>query len=249
MPGVPDWRTRGTVMNNAGARMRRSDGIDPKLPASEDIEREIVAAFLYGHRDSHLIFDTLTIECFQHVLFARVFATAQKLYEVGKPVDPMAVSDAMDAAELASIGGLQGIGQISTGMYGAYNVAHACRLLQDKAQLRALIRVLEKIQADAWEINGDGADIQTFIEESSFKIAAIANQMDSASDDATDYDAGMQMMELFQDKDTVRIGCGDCGNGGRKNITRLSNKTDQLCERLALSFCERRDAGESSPGS
>jgi replicative DNA helicase len=188
-------------MSSAG----RAEGISPKLPAREDIEQEIVGAFLFGHKDSRLIFDMLAEECFEHVRYRKIFTVAKGLHDKGRPFDPIAVSDAMDSGELAELGGLQGLAQIPAGMFTAYDVEHACRLLAAKAQQRALIRALTKISAEAWDVNVEPRDIDVLFESAISAISKIATQSDSSLDDATDFQAGVAMVDALDSPQTVRI--------------------------------------------
>jgi replicative DNA helicase len=201
-----DWRIKGATMSSGP----RAEGIDPKLPAREDLELEIVAAFFYGHKDARFIFDMLTEECFEQVHLRKIFTVAKKLYAKGRPFDPVAVSDAMDRGDLAELGGLQGLAEIPTGvgMFTKYDVEHACRALTEKAQQRALIRVTSKIQAEAWEAN-DRGDMERLLESAIADISKIGNQSDSSLDDATDFQAGMGMLNSLDDgPETVRIDTG-----------------------------------------
>lgn len=180
-------------------------GVDPKLPAREDIEHEVVAAFLYRHKDSALIFDILTEQCFENSSYRLIFSTAKKMYVHGKPFDAIAVSDAMDPSELSAIGGLQGLAEIPVGMFTAYDVENACRALLSKAQQRSLIQAITKIRADLWDSKLDRSGVDLLVENAISEISKIANQCDSALDDATDFDAGLKMLESLDDPNTIRI--------------------------------------------
>ena len=186
----------------------KSDGIDPKMPAREDIEHEVVAAFLYGHKDSRFVFDILSEESFEHFWCRRIFAAGKSLHEKGKKFDPVAVSDAMEPSELAGLGGLQGLAKMPIGMFAAYDIESACRTLLVKAQQRSLIRILSRSREAAFDPHIGPGDLDTLLEDAIASIVKIANQSDSAADDATDFDAGLTMMERLEDTKTVRIVSG-----------------------------------------
>jgi replicative DNA helicase len=114
--------------------------IERKLPANEALERELISAFLYGHKDSAFVFDALQEDFFMDAIYRRIYAAGKKLYLAGKPFDVVSVSDAMDPADLQSVGGMQGLAEISVGMFTAYNVEHGCGIVTKKAQQRALKR-------------------------------------------------------------------------------------------------------------
>jgi replicative DNA helicase len=176
-----------------------------KLPASETVERELVSAFLYGHKDSHFIFDALLEDFFMDRTYRRLYTVGKKLYLGGKPFDVVSVSDAMDAAELESIGGLQGLAELPVGMFATYNVENACRIVTKKAQQRALIYALDRIQEEAWDLDGD---MDSFIDRALLEITEVSKRAASTTDDPTDLDAGMEMLARLDDADEIRIVSG-----------------------------------------
>lgn len=183
--------------------MTRHQEMARKLPSNEALERELVSALLYGHKDSALALDILQESHFVQPIMQRVFLAAKKLHEAGKPIDTVSVADAMDAESLAAVNGLQGLAEISSETYSLYDVEHACRILCAKARQRSLIAMLQKYQEQAWDAEDDVDDL---VERVMGDLSAIAK--DSPIDDPTDFQAGMDMLAALDNPATVRIFCG-----------------------------------------
>jgi hypothetical protein len=132
-----------------------------------------VAAFLWGHKHSQLIFERLSPDYFVNDQLRKIFAAAKELNQRGNPFDVVAVSNAMEAADLTAIGGLQGLAQISEEVHSAYDVAHACTIIQEKATLRRLIYSAAAIQAQAEAATDDPSAI---LERAQLMLADLREQ-------------------------------------------------------------------------
>ncbi len=173
-----------------------------KLPADESVEEALISAFLYGHKDSPFVFDSMQEEFFTNSTYRKVFAAGKKLYLAGKPFDPISVNDAMLPADLESIGGLQGLAKIQSDMFSKFNVENACRIVTKKAQQRDFIHALERIQEEAWDLDGD---VDSLIDRALLEITDVSKRASSTSDDLTDMDAGLAMLARLDDTNEIRI--------------------------------------------
>jgi len=183
--------------------MKKTQEMARKLPSSEPIECEVLSALLFGHKRSALAFECLKPEHFETAKFQMIFTSAKSLFDRGKPVDVVSVSDSMDRADLESVGGLRGLSEITSGMYSAYDLENACKILREKARQRLLIKLLERAQEEVWE---QDADVDEVLDRCITDMNEIATE--NSTDDANDFDSGLEMLAGLRDPQRIRIFCG-----------------------------------------
>jgi replicative DNA helicase len=166
------------------------------------VEEALIAAFLYGHKDSHFVFDSMQEDFFTNLTYRKIFAAGKKLYLAGKPYDSISVNDAMLPTDLESIGGLQGLAKIQSDMFARYNVENACRIVTKKAQQRDFIHTLERLTEEAWDAEGE---IDSLFDRALLEIVEVSKRASSTTDDLTDMDAGLEVLARLDDTNEIRI--------------------------------------------
>jgi len=124
--------------------------IDRPLPYSEGAERGILGALLIGNPESRAVVDRPTPEDFFLPQHRRIFAAVLKLAQAQKPIDLLAVHEALlQATELEEAGGIGYIAQLGDKVPRVESLELYARTIKAKAIRRRIIHASQALRGFA----------------------------------------------------------------------------------------------------
>lgn len=147
--------------------VRREEFLEKPLPSSEESERVILGAIILDNRLLIEAMAMLTENDFYSPLHRKVFSAMISLHKRNKAVAPDAaaagggLSPVFLGEELRKTGSLESIGGISTIISLTYGLPHFsnifdyCKVVKDKAEVRALIKLANELQKDCLDEESD----------------------------------------------------------------------------------------------
>lgn len=135
--------------------MQTQDPLSKSLPHNIDAERSVLGAILLDNKSLDRARDKITPDDFFHDHHRRIFAAMLALGDLQEPIDLLTLTDKLESVkQLESSGGAAYISQLMDNVPHVSNVEHYCKIIHEKAQLRALIHTTNAIQLQAF----DGSD-------------------------------------------------------------------------------------------
>ena len=115
-------------------------------PHSDDVERSVLGAFLIDREAIIEVAEFLRPEHFYDESHRRIYRSALDLYESGKPIDLVTISERLrQQKNLAKIGGSSYLAQLAAAVPTASNVEQYGQIVRDLATKRELINVAGKL--------------------------------------------------------------------------------------------------------
>jgi len=142
------------------------------LPHDSGAERGIIGSMMMSPDAISQAAGTLLKEDFYNTQYGLLFEAMVQLNNKGREVDEITLGEQlrqMGAPE--EISGLSYIGEILAEVQTAVFVKDYCRIVKDKADLRRLIRMTERLQAECYNAQDDVANILERGEEEIFQLA------------------------------------------------------------------------------
>lgn len=115
-------------------------------PSAPEAERGLLGAILYENATMDLVADLLVPEAFHNGWHGRVFQVCRDLINLGRRADPVTVHDALKGEAVDGINYLLDLTEIAT---GAAVVVEYAKIIAERWRLRELIRIGERITAEA----------------------------------------------------------------------------------------------------
>ncbi len=124
-----------------------------QMPNSIDTERALLGTMLVYEKSTRTaIEEGLTIQDFYLDAHRKIFSVVDTIHQEGKLVDVMTVSTKLnDLGQLALVGGMDYIVQLSDSSVTSASTKHYVNVLQDKTYLRKLIETAEEITQDSFD--------------------------------------------------------------------------------------------------
>ncbi len=133
------------------------------LPAKPEIERLVLGAILQDENLMHSVRPVVTPEDFAEDRNQRIWRRSCELYDAGKHVDYVTVSQQLDAQpvpESQAIGGLSYLTSLTDGMPMMPDVTAYVKILRDYSTRRKLMHLGATLQSRA----GSGEDVQAILD-------------------------------------------------------------------------------------
>ncbi len=146
-------------------------------PHSIEAEESVLGAIFLDNDAYDRIADLVGPEDFYVERHARIFAAMSSLSNEGLPMDAVTVAERLkQRGELARVGGVAYLMELSEKVPTAANVEHYARIVRDKAVLRRLIRVSNEIAERGYEAAIDTARFVDEAEQAIFEVSERALQ-------------------------------------------------------------------------
>lgn len=143
-------------------------------PHSIEAEQSVLGALLIGGEKA---WDAVSGEISDADFYPddhrRIFRHIRQLFEAGKPVDVLTVSDSIVRSNEVeqTNGGMPYLAEMAAAVPSVVTVRHYARIVTDRAKLRQLIGVADEIIGMAWASGNDPADAR--IESAAAKVMAL----------------------------------------------------------------------------
>lgn len=142
-------------------------------PHSVEAEQSLLGGLLLDNSAWDKIGDAVSESDFYRDEHRRIFRQIQKLLGLGRPVDVVTVSEALDqAGDKESSGGLAYLSELASNVPGASNIRRYAEIVRERAVLRQLVSVGDEIAESA--LTPMGRDTKTLLDEAEAKVFAIA---------------------------------------------------------------------------
>lgn len=120
------------------------------VPASVEAEHAIIGAALYDNESYQLVEDVLKGEHFHEPLHGRIWDSLTAQIRRGHRAEPVGIIEVMkDDAALADVGGLSYLALLVDKAPGPQEAPHYAQIVADLALRRSIIKIGERIAADA----------------------------------------------------------------------------------------------------
>ncbi len=152
---------------------RAQEGIfEHSLPHSVEAERAVLGLILLDGRLIHQALEKLRRDDFYVDAHRRIFEKMVALFEKGRPVDPVTVSEELGASgDLERIGGVAALAELMSGMPRLESIEEYVRIVREKSLLRQLIRASQNIIASCLEGEADVESVLDRAQGALFEIA------------------------------------------------------------------------------
>lgn len=147
-----------------------------QMPASIESEEAAIACFFLRPKDVGCILAELNITADHFYLPAHsmIYTVAMERWISGKPVDAISVmQDLKEKKMLDHVGGAQNLKAIVSSVHSAASVRSYIEVIQEKFDLREIIRVCSEFTSLAYEDQGETAFIRAELEQ---KVMAIGDR-------------------------------------------------------------------------
>lgn len=138
---------------------RREQYLERPLPSSEECERVILGGILLDNTLISQAIDRLESEDFYSPLNRRVYEAMTELFQEAKNIDPQLIIEQMKKrGSVEAIGGISTIANLTYGLPHFSNLNEYIKVVEDKSNVRKLIRTCNGITSEALA-EEDDADV------------------------------------------------------------------------------------------
>ncbi|MBN2141022.1 MAG: replicative DNA helicase [Desulfovibrionaceae bacterium] len=192
---------------------RASSDLLRKVPPNNlDAEQAVLGGVFQTNRALNTLVEMLKPEDFYSPAHQTIFRSFIDLYNAGKPVDLLTVSERLaTAGDLDTVGGPVYLAELAESAISAANAAHHARIVKDKATLRRLIEAASEIITDCF---GPG-EVDKLLDESESRIFKIA-QAKSAENFMGSMDLAKKVFEELEKRYLNRSPVTGIGTGYEK---------------------------------
>ncbi|MCR5792205.1 MAG: replicative DNA helicase [Lachnospiraceae bacterium] len=149
------------------------------MPNNTEAEKSVIGSMLIDKDAVVTVSEILDKEDFYQTSYGVLYDVMVALYKEGKPADIVTVQEKLkESSVMPELSSIDFIKDIINAVPTSANVEHYARIVKDKAILRNLIKVSEKISKDCYE----GSDSMEAIMESAEKEIFSAVQQNKLSD-------------------------------------------------------------------
>ena len=122
------------------------------MPHNLEAEQSVIGAMLMDREAILAAGEVLVREDFYYAQYGLIFEAIQELFNEGKPVDLITLQDRLRKKNAPpEISSLEYAGELMAGVPTSANVRHYVNIVKEKALLRTLIRINEKIADDCYQ--------------------------------------------------------------------------------------------------
>ena len=141
-------RPRGQVIE--AQRGARGQAFDHDLPSSADAEKAVLGAMILDAEQIEIVLGIVKPNCFYYPRNAYLFEAIIELHAKGQAVDfTTLTTEVRRRGRLEEVGGPGYIVGLEQFIFSTANAADHARIVQQKYQLRELVRIAEEIGTDA----------------------------------------------------------------------------------------------------
>lgn len=151
---------------------RQMEGL--KLPPhSLEAEQSVLGGLMIDNERWDNVSERVTADDFYSRPHRTIFAQMQRLLELGKPIDLITLSEALEQnAELESFGGFAYLAELSKNTPSAANINAYADIVRERAVVRDMIKVANEIADAGFDPQGrTSEDLLDFAESRVFQIA------------------------------------------------------------------------------
>ena len=131
---------------------QESPGYDRQPPFSPEAEASVLGGILGEGEAAARVVDFLDDSMFYREAHRRLFRSMARLFERGRVIDPITVSDELKkAGELEGAGGMDYLASLLDAVPTAANIEYHARIVREKAVLRRLIDAAQTIVRDVYD--------------------------------------------------------------------------------------------------
>lgn len=143
-------------------------------PHSIEAEQAVLASVLLNNDLMNEVVEVLRPDDFYQGAHRTLFLTMVELYERGRAIDQLTLTESLNARNVAAeVGGLSYLSELISGIPTTANVAEYARLVKEKAILRRMIAVAQQVTNSAFRGVGE---VDDFLDETEQAIFAIAEE-------------------------------------------------------------------------
>lgn len=140
-------------------------------PYSIEAEQSVLGSMLLSKDAIFVAIERLNADDFYKDSHKNIFTTIAKLSENHEPVDLITVTEALrDAKILEQIGGVTYLTALTEAVPTTANITYYCKIVEEKALLRRLIKTTSKILSYAYDSKSDVEEILDEAERMIFEI-------------------------------------------------------------------------------
>lgn len=158
---------------------RQMEGL--KLPPhSLEAEQSVLGGLMIDNERWDNVSERVTAEDFYSRPHRTIFSQMQRLLELGKPIDLITLSEALEQnAELDSVGGFAYLAELSKNTPSAANINAYADIVRERAVVRDMIKVANEIADAGFDPQGrTSEDLLDFAESRVFQIAETRTNKD-----------------------------------------------------------------------
>jgi replicative DNA helicase len=159
----------------SGSRLTAHGAADASLlkvpPHSLEAEQAVLASVLLNNDLMNDVVEILRPDDFYQGAHRTLFSTMVELYERGRAIDQLTLSEALNTRNMANeVGGLSYLSELIHNIPTTANVADYARLVKEKAILRKMIAVAQQVTNSAYQGVGEVDDFLDQTEQAIFAI-------------------------------------------------------------------------------
>lgn len=152
--------------------IQRDQFLERPLPSSPEAERAILGGIILDNALISQAIELLKADDFYTPSHRRVFQAMSDLFERGSEINPILIGEELRREGLLEqAGGVSEIANLTYGLPHFTNLAHYAKVVQDKALLRNLVKVANKITSEALEEEEPAEFILDHAEQMIFALA------------------------------------------------------------------------------
>ncbi|MCR1833716.1 replicative DNA helicase [Oceanobacillus caeni] len=145
-------------------------------PHNMEAEQSVIGAVFLEPEAFSTASEKLVPEDFYRAAHQRIFAAMMKLADRGEPIDVITVTSYLnDAKQLDEVGGVVYLTQLAESVPTAANIEFYCKIVEEKALLRRLIRTATDIVTSSFEKEDDVADVLNDAEKGILEVSSRKN--------------------------------------------------------------------------
>ncbi|RXT08876.1 replicative DNA helicase [Ammoniphilus sp. CFH 90114] len=145
---------------------------DRTPPHNIEAEQAVLGAIFLEHEALVSASEILTPNDFYRPSHQRIYQVMVELGERGEPVDLVTVTAALEnKKQLEDVGGVTYLTDLANSVPTAANIGYYCRIIEQKAVLRQLIRTATKIVTDGYNQSEDLGDLLSDAEKNIMQIS------------------------------------------------------------------------------
>ncbi|WP_284140642.1 replicative DNA helicase [Virgibacillus sp. LDC-1] len=145
-------------------------------PHSIEAEQSVIGAIFLEPEAFSTASEILMPDDFYRAGHQRIFETMMKLSDHGEPIDVITVTTALkDSKLLDEVGGVSYLTEVAGSVPTAANISYYCKIIEEKALLRRLIRTATDIVTTSYDKEDEVDDVLNDAEKSILEVSGRKN--------------------------------------------------------------------------
>ncbi len=150
------------------------------MPHDTEAEKALIGALMMNNEKINVVEDILQKDDFYNAQFGIIFDAVLRVFHSGNDADPITVSDKLSGENLPEeIGSIQYLTGIVLSVPSSSNAVEYATIIKNKATLRNLIKVSEKISNDCY-LEKD--EVDAILENAEKEVYDVIRQKNNSSD-------------------------------------------------------------------